>query len=64
MPKVTTFTSDVAIFKTAGQLEQLDEKVNVYIETNNIKQLHSVSDTSVTNDHGSTIGVIRVIAYD
>ena len=64
MHKVKTFTSDLRIFKTAGQLDELDQQVNEFIEQNNIEKIHSVSDTTATNDSGSTIGIIRVVAYD
>lgn len=64
MAKVKTFTSDLRIFKTAGQLENLDEKVNTFIESNNVKTVYSVSDTAAADDTGATIGIIRVLAYD
>lgn len=64
MPKVRTFTSDLRIFKTAGQLEELDEKLNMFFEQNKIKTIYSVSDTTATDDTGATIGIIRVVAYD
>ncbi len=64
MPKVRTFTSDLRIFKTAGQLEDLDEKINMFLEQNKIKTIYSVSDTTATDDTGATIGIIRVLAYD
>ncbi|MBN1479056.1 hypothetical protein JXA70_02160 [candidate division KSB1 bacterium] len=31
MPKVKTFTSDPRIYKTAGQLETLDQAINDFI---------------------------------
>ena len=64
MPKVRTFTSDLRIFKTAGQLEDLDEKINMFLEQNKITTIYSVSDTTATDDTGATIGIIRVLAYD
>lgn len=63
MTKVKTFTSELRIFKTIGELNELDEKVNRFISENNIKNIISVSDT-VTHDNGSTMGIIRVIAYE
>ncbi len=64
MPKVKTFTSDLAIFKTAGQLDDLDSRVNDYIEKNNIATIHSVADAAATDETGATMGIIRVLAYD
>ncbi len=63
MIKVKTFTSEMRIFKTIRELNELDEKVNEFIEQNNIQDIISVSDT-VTHDNGSTIGIIRVLAYE
>ncbi len=64
MPKVKTFTSDLAIFKTIGQLENLDELVNKFINENNVTTIYSVSDTTTSNENGATMGVIRTIAYN
>jgi len=64
MPKVKTFTSDLAIFKTVGQLETLDEQVNKFIKENNVTTIYSVSDTTTTNENGATMGIIRTLAYD
>lgn len=64
MPKVKTFTSDLRIFKTIGQLDALDAQVNAFIEREGVRSVHSVSDAVVTADTGATIGVIRVLAYD
>ncbi len=64
MPKVVTFTSDLKIFKTAGQLTALDEQVNEFIKANKVKQIYSVSDTTTSDETGATMGIIRVLAYD
>lgn len=64
MPNVQTFTSDLAIFKTQNQLDELDKKVNEFIKSNSIEQIYSVSDTTTLNENGATMGIIRVIAYD
>ena len=63
MIKVKTFTSELKIFQTVRELERLDELVNKFLADNNVKSVVSVSDT-VTHNNGSTIGVIRVIAYE
>lgn len=64
MPKVKTFTTDLRIFKTAGQLDNLDKQVNDFIKENKVKTIYSVSDSTATEDSGATIGLIRVLAYD
>ena len=62
--KVKTFTSELTIFKTVGQLEELDSKVNRFIAENNIDTIYSVSDTTTSDDKGTTIGIIRVLSYN
>jgi hypothetical protein len=62
--KVKTFACPIKIFKAKGELDELDKMVNQFIEDNNIKKIISVSDTCTTDDTGSTIGVIRVVAYE
>ena len=64
MPKVKTFTSDLAIFKTIGQLDELDNLVNKFINDNNVSKIYSISDTTTANENGATMGIIRTIAYD
>jgi hypothetical protein len=62
--KVKTFASPIKIFKAKGELDELDKMVNEFIENNNVKKIISVSDTCTTDDTGSTIGIIRVVAYE
>ncbi|MGD9031040.1 MAG: hypothetical protein PVJ69_18065 [Desulfobacteraceae bacterium] len=62
--KVKTFACPIKIFKAKGELDELDRMVNEFIESNNVKKIISVSDTCTTDDTGSTIGVIRVLAYE
>jgi hypothetical protein len=50
--------------KTMQELQQIDEMVNSFVAGSNVKKLISVSDASVTDDKGETIGLIRVIAYE
>jgi len=38
--------------------------VNDFIEENKIQQVVSVSDSSTANADGSTMGLIRVLAYE
>jgi hypothetical protein len=64
MPKVVTFTADLRIFKTVGQLKALDEQVNDFIKENNVTTIYSKSDTTTHDNTGATIGIIRVMAYE
>jgi hypothetical protein len=63
MVKVKTFTSELKIFQTIRELDELDEKVNKFFEENKVTRIVSVSDT-VTHDNGATIGIVRVVAYE
>jgi hypothetical protein len=64
MIKVKTFASEIKIFHTVRELQQLDNEVNKFIADSGIKRLISVSDACTTDDSGATIGVIRTIAYE
>jgi hypothetical protein len=64
MAKVKTFTSELKIFQTMQELNQLDEQVNKFIIENDIKKVISVSDVCTTDDRGTTIGIIRALAYE
>ena len=62
MYKVKTFTSPLRIFHTRQELEDLDARVNKFVQENKV-QVVSVSDASTTDTSGATIGLIRVLAY-
>ena len=64
MPKIKTFTTELSIFKTIHQLEELDKNVNDFIATNKIQTIYALNDSITTNDKGATIGIIRSLAYD
>ncbi len=64
MAKVKTFGSQLKIFHVKEELETLDNTVNEFIETNNIKKVISVSDSTTENVDGGTIGIIRALAYE
>ena len=64
MAKVKTFATELKIFHTMKELDDLDRQVNEFVKENNINKLISVSDTCTTDDKGATIGVIRVVAYE
>jgi hypothetical protein len=63
MVKVKTFTSEIKIFHTVRELEQLDKKVNQFLEDQKARVI-SVSDACTTDDTGATIGIIRIVAYE
>lgn len=63
MIKVKTFGEPLEAFRTRKELDELDARVNQFIQENRISKVISVSD-SVTSENGSTIGLIRVLVYD
>jgi hypothetical protein len=63
MIKVKTFTNELKIFQTMGELAELDERVNRFIADHAIKEVIGVSDCATTNDSGMTIGLIRTLTY-
>jgi hypothetical protein len=64
MVQVHTFSTELKIFHSVGELKGLDEQVNMFLRENNIRSVISVSDTCTTDNTGATIGLIRVLAYD
>ena len=64
MVKIKTFTNELKIFHAINELNELDKKANDFIKENKIKKVISVSDTCTTDDTGTTIGIIRVVAYE
>ena len=64
MVKVKTFTSELKIFHTKSELDELDKQVNMFIEEGNVKKVVSVSDTCTTDSSGTTMGIIRVLTYE
>jgi len=63
MIKVKTFTNELKTLHAMQEIHDLDKEVNQFIQDNNIKNVISVSDTC-TEGEGSTIGIIRVLAYE
>lgn len=64
MAKVKTFTSPLKVFHVKEELESLDATINQFIETNDVKQIISINDTTTTDNTGASIGIIRVVAYE
>jgi len=63
MIKVKTFGEPLQPFKAQRELNELDERVNRFIQDNNIARVLSVSDTT-TVEAGNTCGLIRVLVYE
>lgn len=64
MIKVKTFATELKIFHTAKEIQELDKAVNDFIAGNNVARVVSVSDSATTDNTGATIGLIRVVAYE
>ncbi len=64
MIKVRTFTQNLEIMKTIGELNKLDDAVNNFLKTEKVKKVISVSDAVTTNNEGMTMGIIRVLTYE
>lgn len=63
MYKVKTFGTEMQVFHVHKELERLDREVNEFFAGRPNAQIVGVSDTAVADDRGSTIGMIRVVAY-
>lgn len=63
MIRVKTFGEPLEALRTHKELDELDSRINRFIQENGIKKVISVSD-SVTSEEGSTIGLIRVLVYE
>lgn len=64
MIKVKTFATELQIFHAMNELNALDKQVNDFISSSKIKRVISVSDACTTDNQGTTIGMIRVLAYE
>jgi hypothetical protein len=62
--QVKTFTSELKIFETMRELTALDDQVNQFIRQKKAKKVISVSDTTTTDNTGTSIGLIRVLVYE
>lgn len=62
MVRIRSFATSLEIFKTQGELDRLDERINEFIAANSARVI-GVSDTT-TSDGGSTIGLIRTLTYE
>lgn len=64
MLKVKTFVSEIRIFKTMKELQDLDKQVDDFLRKEKVKKVVSVSDATTTDDKGMTIGIIRTVCYE
>jgi len=62
--KVKTFGTDMKVFQVHKELERLDREVNEFFASRPKATLVGVSDMPVNDDGGSTIGMVRVVAYE
>lgn len=63
MIKIKTFGEPLQPFKAQRELDELDARINQFIQKNNITKVISVSDSS-TVEAGNTCGIIRVLVYE
>jgi hypothetical protein len=63
MIKVKTFATPIQIFATIKELQELDERVTSFLNSESAATVYSVCDTTTTGDKGETIGLIRTVAY-
>lgn len=63
MIKVKTFGEPLAPFKARRELDELDERINAFLQEKAIRKVISISD-SATMEEGTTIGLIRVLVYE
>ena len=64
MYKVKTFGTDMKVFQVHKELDRLDREVNDFFASRPQAKLVGASDMPVTDDSGTTIGMVRVIAYE
>ena len=63
MIKVKTFGEPLQPFRAQRELDELDARVNQFIQNNKVSKVLSVSD-STTVEAGNTCGLIRVLVYE
>lgn len=64
MIKVKTFTSQLKIFHSRLELDELDKEISDFIVSRGIRKVISLSDAVTTGEKGETIGLIRVLTYE
>lgn len=64
MTRVKTFTAILKVFHVATELDELDKRVTDFLNSSDVKNVVSVSDSTTTNVDGGTMGIIRVVTYE
>lgn len=64
MIKVKSFSTPIKIFATARELNELDDTVTTFLETEAATYVFAVSDSTTAGESGETIGLIRTVAYE
>ena len=64
MLNVKTFTEVLKVFHVATELEELDKRVTAFLNSDEVKSVISVSDSTTNNVDGGTMGIIRVVTYE
>ncbi len=63
MVKVKTFMTPIKIFATVRELQELDARVEEFLNAEKATEVYSVTDTTTAGEHGETIGLIRTVCY-
>lgn len=63
MYRVKTFGTDMKMFHVHKELDRLDKEVNDFFAARPEAVLVGVSDMPVADDKGTTVGMVRVVAY-
>ncbi|OHB32910.1 MAG: hypothetical protein A2X84_04805 [Desulfuromonadaceae bacterium GWC2_58_13] len=64
MIKVRSFGEPLQPFKAHGELLELDERINRFIEETNLCKVINLSDTAIADITGATVGLVRVLVYE
>ena len=64
MYKTKTFGTELEIFQVHRELEKVDRQVNEFFAAHPGYRLVGVNDMPLTDDNGTTRGLIRVVAYE
>ena len=64
MLNVKTFTAVLKVFHVATELDELDKRVTAFLNSDEVKSVISVNDSTTNNVDGGTMGIIRVVTYE
>jgi hypothetical protein len=63
MFQVKTFGEPLQPFKTRRELEELDARVNAFLEEQKVTRVVSIKDTPTT-ENGTVIGLVRLVVFE